>query len=65
MKRFSVVVGNIGLVYSGDNEEIAIHEFRVYKAKSRRGEGRSANEEVTLMDFNDVRMEYSPDKEAP
>ena len=50
MDKFTVVVGNIGTVYSGNNKTKALSEFSAYKKLSHEGRGRAGGEHVTLCD---------------
>ena len=47
-ERYHVIVGNIGIVYDGDNLETAIAQFNEYTQLSIEGYGRAAHEEVGL-----------------
>lgn len=47
--RYQVVVGNIGTVYSGDDEGQAIKTYEEYVKQSEAGKGRASNEDVTLL----------------
>lgn len=46
---FEVIVGNIGLVYSGNSQHTAVARFDNYVANSKADVGRAAGESVYLM----------------
>lgn len=52
-ERYHVIVGNIGIVYDGDNLETAIAQFNEYTQLSIEGYGRAAHEEVGLYKYVD------------
>jgi hypothetical protein len=56
MSVWTVVVGNIGTVYTGEEETIARSVYDTYVHMSERGEGRCAYEEVSLF-FNEECIE--------
>lgn len=61
MKRFQVIVGNIGKVYDGDNEVEAKKIYGQYKDEIKSGSaGRATGEEVTLMRDGDPWYTYTP-----
>lgn len=64
MKRFQVVVGNVGTVADTDDECEAIDCFAVWRDVSREGIGRAGNESVILMRDNEPLREYAPECEA-
>lgn len=47
---FTVIVGNIGMVYNGDDWKEAGKTYREYVKLSRAGIGRASGEDVTFMD---------------
>lgn len=55
---FTVIVGNIGTVYSGSNEKQATKAYREYKKQSERGLGRANGEDVTLMENGEPKKEH-------
>jgi len=57
--KFEVVVGNVGIVYSGNNYMQAQCKYDRYVRASKRGDGRVAGESVTLMHNGDIRMEHA------
>jgi hypothetical protein len=54
-----VIVGNIGTVYEGNDEAEAYRAFCLYRDKSKAGEGRAADEDVTWMRHNEPHMEHT------
>ena len=58
MKRYSVIVGNIGQVHEGNKKVEAKKIYALYIAKSKHGEGRCAGEPVTLFNDNEIEAEY-------
>ncbi len=60
MGKFQVVVGNVGIVYDGDNDEKAEEIFEEYIEISKSGASRAGDEPVTLMEDNDIVDEYMP-----
>ena len=63
-EAYEVYVGNIGLVYAGDDPAFAIHIFREYIEQSKRGYGQAAHAAVTLMKDGKIDDEYLPLDEA-
>lgn len=55
-----VVVGNIGTVYHGRDEQRAKDDFAEYKAQSETGYGRAAGEQVTRIADGEPVDEYFP-----
>ena len=51
--QFEVIVGNIGVVYRGDNRFDATVAYNTYVGQSKRGYGRAANESVILTSGDD------------
>jgi ribosomal protein S27E len=49
MSKYEVIVGNVGIVYTGDNRPKAFRIFHDYVAKSTERDGRAAYEPVTLL----------------
>lgn len=64
MPIYEVVVGNIGSVYLGSDEDEALANFREYKARSREGYGRAAAEPMTLFKDGEPEKEYDPPSDA-
>lgn len=52
-----VVVGNIGTVYSGDDEAQARHHFHKYRRQARQLKGRAAQEPVTWLHKGEIKQE--------
>lgn len=60
MAKFTVVVGNIGTVYIGNNYMVACSKFQHYKKLSHAGNGRAGGERVVLCDESgEPVMEYA------
>jgi len=53
-----VIVGNIGMVYSGRSVKEAQEKFRHYKALSKKRGGRAQDEEVAWMRDGEIYREY-------
>ena len=60
--KYSVIVGNVGTVYDGENGFKAIQEYNAYVTISRAGSGRAGNEHVTLFKNGDVFRAWTPDR---
>lgn len=58
---FTVIAGNIGQVYSGDNLLLAQTLYDQYVADSKAGIGRGANEPVNLLGDNEMLAEFIPE----
>lgn len=58
--RWQVVVGNIGTVYDGVDEEEARHHYEEYVGQSMTGMGRAGNEEVVLFHSGDEVASHIP-----
>lgn len=54
----SVVVGNVGTVYAGDNKREAHRAFTEYVLLSKEPYGRAAGEDVTWFTDGDIAKEY-------
>ncbi len=63
MPRFSVVVGNIGTVHSGDDQDKAFAVYRAYVIQSQAGSGRAGREPVTLMDGEEIIAEHEQEQD--
>jgi hypothetical protein len=59
-EKYSVLVGNIGQVYSGYSEEDARQTYNEYAEQSKEEYGRAAGEHVALMFGEDVLEEFLP-----
>ena len=57
-KRWEVIVGNIGTVYSGSDEKQARKDYRDYVDISRAGAGSAGGEPVTLMRDGEPELEH-------
>ncbi len=60
--EYEVIVGNVGLVYKGKDILDACDTFSRYVRKSKSGEGRCADECVTMFRNGEMTMEYSVEK---
>ena len=58
MRQYTVVVGNVGTVYQGDNIHVARAEFAAYKRASRAPFGRASGEFVVLMEDDEIIIEH-------
>jgi len=56
--RFSVVVGNIGTVYEGNFENVALVAYNDYVKLSRSAHGCAAGEAVVMYDDGEVAAEH-------
>ncbi len=54
----SVVVGNMGTVYAGDNTNRAEKTYNLYVQYSKDGYGRAAGEDVTWFVDGEIHEEY-------
>jgi hypothetical protein len=61
--EFTVVVGNVGTVYTGKDVVRAKTEYLHYVGQSKEGLGRTGNQEVTLFNNGDPAEEYRPGEE--
>ena len=59
MPEFEVIVGNIGSVYQGSDENEATHCFEDYKMMSVKGYGRAAGEPVVLLQNGEPMVEHN------
>ncbi len=57
--RYQVIVGNIGIVYHGNNKTDALNHFEEYKEQSESGVGRAGGENVTLMENGEIVKEFT------
>ena len=53
-----MIIGNIGLVYSGDRLVEARKVFREYVSQSKINHGRAGGEDVTMMKHGEIVWEY-------
>ena len=58
MCRYEVIVGNIGIVYTGDDVSIAEATYNDYLEISESGVGRGGDEDVTFMQDGEPLKEY-------
>lgn len=49
MKKYQVIVGNIGEVFQGNSLKDALKRFREYRRQSKTLRGRAGGESVTLL----------------
>ena len=61
MKKYQVIVGNIGTVYNGNNPVEANTVYGEYKHISISGIGRAGNEDVILFEDGELKYEYIPE----
>ncbi len=62
--KYEVLVGNIGIVYSGSSKSDAMKDYNEYVRQSKTNKGRAGNEDVVLMVDGEPSKEYIPlDKE--
>ena len=60
-EHYSVVVGNIGTVYSGSSRADALAAYNEYVEQSTTDYGRAAGEGVTLLDGDQIVKEFDGD----
>lgn len=58
MPTYEVIVGNIGIVYSGTDRSDAFHSYNSYVELSVDEVGRAAGESVTLMEDGEPIKEH-------
>lgn len=58
MSKYQVIVGNVGIVYSGSHYDKAMHAFTVYQHQSESEVGRASGENITLMCNDEIEREY-------
>lgn len=56
-----VIVGNIGTVYQGSNENQAAAAYTEYVSQSKENYGRASGESVVWMRDEEIYKEYSPE----
>jgi hypothetical protein len=59
-RQYDVIVGNVGMVYSGSSRSEAARTFNEYMRISRSGHGRAGSEPVTLMQDGEIVRELHP-----
>lgn len=57
-KRYQVCVGNIGVVYSGFNKQLADNGFLAYVELSTCNVGRAGGEPVVMFEDNEIIREF-------
>lgn len=57
--RYQVIVGNIGIVYHGNNKTDALNHFEEYKEQSESGVGRAGGENVVLFENDQPIKEFT------
>ena len=57
MSKYQVIVGNVGIVYDGDDGAEAQENYNEYAKQSQEGYGRASNEQVTLFVDGEVALE--------
>jgi hypothetical protein len=65
MGSYEVIVGNIGIVYSGNSKASAEANFNHYVRQSKSGSGRASGESVTLMCEGEILREHIGTAENP
>jgi len=65
VKKYQVVVGNIGHVLDSDNGREAMRTYREYIRQSKAEYGRASGEPVTLFADGEIRAEYFAPKYPP
>ena len=60
----TVIVGNVGTVYHGDDADEALAKYKSYVALSTDGYGRCAYEPVTMLVNGCVQFEHEPEPEC-
>jgi hypothetical protein len=58
MSKYQVIVGNIGMVYDGNNPVEASRTYGEYKSQSESGVGRAGCEDVTLLENGEPKYEH-------
>lgn len=56
--KYQVIVGNIGTVYQGDDEVMAMQNYNTYVEKSKSRYGTAADESVVFLENGEIRVEY-------
>lgn len=59
--KYTVSVCNVGVVYSGNNKQIAQRFYDDYKSQSRRRIGFASGQQVTLLRSGVVVEQYNPE----
>ena len=58
--RYEVIVGNVGTVYDGPRRHEAMTQYAQYVSRSQAGDGRAADEPVTLLKDGEIIREHTP-----
>ena len=58
MKRYSIIVGNIGHVHEGNNAMLAWATYKEYVSQSKATGLRASGEPVTFFDRQEIKAEY-------
>jgi hypothetical protein len=64
MDRYSVLVGNVGFVFTTNNKRQALLTFNIYLDHSKSAYGRCANESVYLLENGDIIKEHKGSNES-
>ncbi len=59
-QKYTVIVGNIGLVHEGNNPVEASSIYGEYKRQSKNNYGRAAGESVCVMKDDEILYTYDP-----
>ena len=63
MNKYVVIVGNVGVIYTGIVKSAAIKQYKDYVYLSKKGIGRVSRESVTLMEGDEVIREHAGENE--
>lgn len=63
--KHQIIVGNIGTVYDGGENEKAKDAFEEYKDQSQNNYGKASGEPVTWMRNDEIYKEFRPKLQAP
>ena len=58
--RYTLIVGNVGQVYNGNNRDLAVRLYTRYRILSQDGCGSVAHESVVLLHGDEIIYEYEP-----
>ena len=56
--KYEVIVGNLGMVYSGADKKTASRTYADYAVLSFFNSGRAGREDVTLMEDDEILQEF-------
>lgn len=62
MSKYQIIVGNIGTVYSGENEKESLKIFREYVSQSLHGFAYAGNEDVVILCDGEILKEFYGNK---